>query len=283
MNESLIKEIIREFFVSEVEEAQEVGALGYYARIFAQVTMPHSKPTSNEYERHNGQLVLSMLAPSRIGLPYGSIPRLLLAWVTTEAVRTKSPKLILGTSASSFLSRLGFEWGGGPRGNATRVRNQMRRLFSATVSCSIEADGYTADAGFRVASSSELWWDPKQPDQQDFWESNVTLSDEFFRSITARPVPVDMVALKTLGRSPLSLDLYTWLTYRYSYLRKDTTIPWEALHAQFGADYGRVRDFKAKTLRALGSVGKVYPAARFDVVREGLVIHPSRTHIPKSE
>ncbi len=37
----------------------------------------------------------------------------------------------------------------------------------------------------------------------------------------ARPaVPIDLRALNALKGSPLALDIYSWLTYRMSYLRK---------------------------------------------------------------
>jgi hypothetical protein len=37
-----------------------------------------------------------------MGIPYGTIPRLLLFWVTTEAVRTKKRRLELGNTLSSY-------------------------------------------------------------------------------------------------------------------------------------------------------------------------------------
>ena len=42
-------------------------------------------------------------------LPYGNLPRLLLAWVSTEAVRTQSRELVLGRSLSEFMRALGLE------------------------------------------------------------------------------------------------------------------------------------------------------------------------------
>ncbi|WP_199224767.1 hypothetical protein [Falsochrobactrum shanghaiense] len=62
----------------KAEAAKEAGALGFIARAMVQATMPHSKADGNEFTCTNGAYTLSMLAPSRIGLPYGSIPRLLL-------------------------------------------------------------------------------------------------------------------------------------------------------------------------------------------------------------
>ena len=54
-------------------------------------------------------------------------------------------------------------------------------------------------------------------------------------------------------RSPMALDLYSWLTYRMSYLERLTGIPWGALQLQFGADYpyiplGTADYFKRKAL-----------------------------------
>ena len=66
----------------------------------------------------------------------------------------------------------------------------------------------------------------------------------FFEEITRSAVPVDLRAIRHLQRSPLAIDLYVWLTYRMSYLRTPTVVPWEGLQGQFGADYGRPRDFR---------------------------------------
>ena len=48
----------------------------------------------------------------------------------TEAVRTQSRELILGSSLSEFMDKLGMDSVGGAR---TRLRNQMWRLFNAHV------------------------------------------------------------------------------------------------------------------------------------------------------
>ena len=65
-------------------------------------------------------------------LPFGNYPRLLTAWVSTEAVRTRSRVLVLGKSLSEFMRTLGVYSSDGKA--YTRLRNQMDRLFSATVS-----------------------------------------------------------------------------------------------------------------------------------------------------
>ena len=62
----------------EAESAREADALGFMARVLVQATLPHSAQEGNEFTRSNGHLTVSILAPSEIGLPYGSYPRLLL-------------------------------------------------------------------------------------------------------------------------------------------------------------------------------------------------------------
>ncbi len=94
-------------------------------------------------------------------------------------------------------------------------------------------------------------------------------------------MPIDLRALKALKGSPLALDIYSWLTYRMSYLRRPCLIPWEALQTQFGADYGRLRDFRRKFKGHLGDVLYVYPAARLAEQPPGLLLRPSAAHIAR--
>jgi hypothetical protein len=276
------RHFVEEALAIQAEEAKEVGALGYFARLLVQVTMPHSKPDTNEFKRVNGQLVLRMMAPSDVGLPYGTYPRLLMAWITTEAVRTKSRELELGASLSDFLRRLELGIHGGPRGSITILRRQMLRLFGSSVSWSWTNNREELGGGFFPVESRHLWWDAKRPDQLAMWKSTITLSEKFFREVTDRPVPVNMTALKTLARerSPMALDIYSWLTYRMSYLRKEQLIPWELLELQFGSDYKFTRQFKAKFLERLKLVKTVYRDAKVSLDPEGLILAPSPPHIP---
>ena len=69
------RKFIEECVAIEAESAKEAGALGYMARVLVQATMPHSAQAGNEFSRTNGRLHVSILAPSDVGLPYGSYPR----------------------------------------------------------------------------------------------------------------------------------------------------------------------------------------------------------------
>ena len=273
----------REQFLSQVLaiESNSITAadLGFMARALVLCTMPHSRPKGNEFRRKNGNYLLTMYSPH--GLPYGSLPRLLLAWIVTEAVQTKSRTLTLGRSLSDFLKELGLSRQGGARGDITRLREQMRRLFGCYVSCSYSDKDRDTQDGFKIVQRSDLWWHPQSTEQAGLWESTLTLTEEFFKEITAAPIPLDMRALKTLRRSPMALDVYMWLTFRNSYLKAPTVISWQGLQQQFGAEYTRTRDFKDSFKEALHKVLLVYSAAKASEVDGGLLLNPSPTHVSK--
>jgi hypothetical protein len=106
----------------------------------------------------------------------------------------------------------------GKHSAAKRVRNQMQRLFKARISFE---EGLKAGSergqrwlSMEVAPKSELWWDPKRPDQAVLWKSWIELGEDFYQALVNNPVPVDMRALRALKSSTLALDLYAWSKYR---------------------------------------------------------------------
>ncbi len=55
-----------------------------------------------------------------LGVPYGSLPRLVLIHIMTEAVRTRSRHIVLGRNFTDWMRRMGFRTiSYGPRGSAT--------------------------------------------------------------------------------------------------------------------------------------------------------------------
>ena len=277
-----IQELITKALAIEAKEAQEVGALGYMAKIFTQASLPYKSILGNEYKRSNGIMKLSILSPSDIGIPYGSYPRLLLSWLTTEAVKTQNHVLELGSSLNHFMNELGLESSGGRWGTIPRLRDQILRLFCSIFSCTYQDEFRDAGLTIQIAKSYDLWWNAKSPAQAALWQSTVTLSKDFFDEIINRPVPIDLRVLKAIKQSAMKLDIYCWLTHRMSYLRHKTEIPWEALQLQFGSTLGRTRDFKEAFLYHLKGVLLFY-SAKVETGEYGLVLKPSKTHIKQQE
>ena len=275
------------------DEPGTIADAAYMSRELVQCTLPHSDPGQVPFwARTNGNITLSIISgmdPKKmklVGYPYGSIPRLILFWMTSEAIRTADRRLYLGETYAKFLRELGLDpnTGGGKRSDAKRVKEQTRRLFSATISFIENIESSNGHEGERrlnmpVASASELWWDPKQPDQIHLWDSWVELSDRFYDALTKSPVPVDIRALRALKQSPLALDLYAWATHKaFSVSRqgKAQYIPWKLLALQFGADYSDHLNFKKKAKDALKKITAVYPGLKLsDDTPGGITVLPT--------
>ena len=301
-----VREAIETHLAIETEDARSAGALGFMSRALVMATMPYKDPQADVFSRTNGDFKLRIVAGYEGGLPYGIYPRLLVSWVTTEAVRRQSPECELGESLTGFLRDvLELRATGGRHGSLTRVSEQMKRLFGSLITA--QYTGTQSHRGFvlrNVLLAEELelheeefadsqederpqddeLWTPQKPHEAGQWKSRVCLSKSFYRECVEHPVPIDLRAYKALRGSPLAMDVYTWLTYRMSYTaRKSRPIRFEALQAQFGSsfsndDQGR-RDFKKGFLKALRAVQTVYPAANVEVLENGVSLLPSRPHV----
>ena len=59
-------------------------------------------------------------------------------------------------------------------------------------------------------------------------------------------------------------------------LSSDKLITWKALKAQFGTGYKELFHFKPRFTQALALATAVYPAAKIEILDEGVVLKPSR-------
>lgn len=275
-------------------------ARAYAARQLVQATLPHRNPKGMppEWSRSNGNYTLvirpgykkdSLSGERRcIGYPYGSIPRLLLFWMTTMAVVTKSRRIELGPTLAEFMRALGLDpERGGKRSDARRLQDQMDRLFRAAISfeySEVTGDHVQEDwVNMHVTSKGHLWWDMQSPDQLNLFESYIELSQEFFDAITAHPVPTDLRVLRALKQSPLALDLYAWLTYRahrVNRAEKPVVVTWRQLQEQIGADFSTTKNFKSKAKPALAKVQAIFPHLKARAVDGGIELKPGLNVIP---
>ena len=264
----------------------------YLPRELVQVTLPHKNPgDAQQWKRTNGNLTIGIqpgqdfITGKSYGYPYGTIPRLLLFWITTEAIRTKSPRLELGNSLSGFMAELGLNSANGgtgaKRSDARRLRDQMNRLFNALISFhrNLEREDATGTARLNmlVARKTELWWSRTDPRQAALWGSSIELGQDFFAAISAYPVPADMRALRALKGSALALDLYAWLSYeafRAHRSGKERFENWTQLHDHLGAEYKHQHHFRAKAKAAVAKIKTVYPGLRLGDRQGGIEVLP---------
>jgi hypothetical protein len=163
------------------------------------------------------------------------LPRLLLAWVSTEAVRTKDRDIVLGNSLLAFMHQLGMSSNSGGAPQRSDLP-QIDRLFKAHVQLIYEVPGHNVTASSAVADRTELWWDYRSREQDTLWKSRIRLGEAFFNEIIAHPVPLDMRILKQMRRSSLGLDLYMWISYKtfalYSHDKRPERLTWQRLYMQ---------------------------------------------------
>ena len=267
--------------VNQLVTARETDPdLGFMARLLALCSLPRTNPGNRlQYKRQNGPYTLIMFSSGDTKLPFGNLPRLLLAWVCTEAVRTQSRELLLGRSLSKFMRTLGVYSSAG--GVATRLRNQMDRLFNAHIQLIYKGEHGKATVNSLIADRTAFWWNPTRPNEPMLWESKIELGEKFFQEIVSRPVPLDMNILKAMKRSSIGLDLYLWLTYRTFSLKSPLQLSWRQIYCQFGtapskALYKRtILDFRRKVLRELKKIKVAWPGLNYSTAPGVLILWPS--------
>ena len=271
------------------EQSAEFNEIGYWARVWVQASLPHSDPGKvNVWGRENGSFSLTVQPGIDIvdgrevnfGIPYGTIPRLLMCWMCTEAVRTRTPKLFLGESLAEFMATVGIGSATGGRwGSITRLKQQLKRLFEARISYRWRGNDGSARKSIEITNEEVLWWSEDKPDQSTLFRSYIVLGDAFFKDVITRPIPVKMEALRLLKQSPLALDLYTWLTYRVFGLSEPLAVGWATLENQLGSEYRSTDEFARRCKQHLRKIKLVYPDLRFEFPRGRLLVLPSPTHV----
>ena len=270
--------------VNQLVSASEADPdMGFMARLMALCSLPRTNPGNRlQYKRVNGPYKLIMIAGGDNKLPFGNVPRLLLAWLCTEAVRTQSRELVLGSSLSEFMGKVGMASVGGAR---TRLRNQMKRLFRCQIELIHEHEHGDRSIASRVADRTEFWWNERKPNERTLWDSKIRLGEDFFQEIVRHPVPLDLNILKALSRSPLGLDLYLWVAYRTFTLKRPICLSWPRLYRQFGVDPAKaddnrtVQDFRKDCLRELKKIKTAWPDLNYYTPKGVLQLYPSKPAI----
>ncbi len=267
---------------------------GYIARMLVQACFPYRRIASNEFSRVANNFRLTIMSPSDVGLPFGVLPRLMFMWMTREAMFKKSRRLELGRSLTEFMMQLNLSLTGGKTGTITRLRDQMKRMASSTLSVTYDNGRSWSLRQVGMIEEAEFLWEEKpagKSDQPGLWSSTILLSEPFFREITNRPVPFDMRVVQVIRektQSPLALDLYLWLNYRMKYLSRPTDIPWAKLQLQFGANYADTRqgrhEFKREFLKQMEVVRMAFRRAAPSIQEhsdgQGIRLLPGTSSVP---
>jgi Plasmid encoded RepA protein len=265
--------------------AEEVSRLGITHAGFAMTSLPHKRIEEPLWRRQGHRTTLLVESGrtgegSWIGVPYGSMARLILLYLQTEAVRTSNPEIELGRSMHAWLSRMGIPAGGK---NYKLVGEQARRISACRLTFLTEVPGAELRQNGAFVQNAITLTAAADDRQRALWQDRVRLDDGFWRSLREHPVPVREEAVRAIGTRSLALDVYIWLAYRLHSLTRATPVTWVALHGQFGAGFKAVRQLKPTFREALTIALAVYPEARVDLEPAGVVLHPSAPAVPRTE
>jgi len=261
--------------------SDEDSSLGFAFSGWAQCALPHRRlPPDARWEIAGDRIRLVVEPGLRavddgpmepVGVPYGSVARLILLFLQTEALRKNSREVELGGSLRQWLTKIGASIGGS---NAKAVRDQAERISRCRLTFHIQGSG-------RVGLVNQSIVDRALFIETDSRQGRLSLetaklSEGFFDQLKRHPVPLEEAAIKAISNNPAALDVYLWLAYRLHVLSGDKLITWQALKGQFGVSYRHLHHFKPRFTQALALATAVYPDARLNVLEEGVVLKPSR-------
>lgn len=199
------------------------------------------------------------------GVPFGAKARLILIFLMTEAVRTRSRRVELGRSMHAWLKAMGVAVNGT---NYRTVADQADRIEHCLLSFHLcGRSGHAALRDSIIRGSFQSFGDAE--------DHTVELSEGFYSTIIERPVPLVEGAIRLLANTCMPLDLYLWLAYRLHVLERPAKVSWQSLHTQFGAATRELKHFKPRFVRDVEIAKAVYPEAMVDLTEAGIVLHPS--------
>lgn len=263
--------------------AEEEARMGITHAGFAITGLPHKRIEETVWRRQGPNTTLLIASGHTkegkpVGVPYGSLARLILLYLQTEAIRTGSAEVELGRSMNAWLSRMNIAVG---ERTYHLVAEQARRISNCRLTFFLDRPGIeVSENGAFVSGRISMAgvYDEKQP---SLWQERVRLDEGFLKSLREHPVPVREEAIQVIGTRSLAIDVYIWLAYRLHVLMKPTPISWLSLHTQFGAGFKHVRHFIPTFTDAIGMALAVYPEAHVSLDQEGPTLYPSPPAIKK--
>jgi hypothetical protein len=138
--------------------ADEAQSLGITYSGFCLTAFPHKRLEDAEVWEKRGHNVTLLVEPGRLktgsgptelfGVPYGARARMILIYLQTQAVRTRSREVRLGRSMRDWMGRMGMTVGGE---TVRALRDQARRISA----CNIKFFWTTTDEAGRASDSFE--------------------------------------------------------------------------------------------------------------------------------
>lgn len=260
-------------------------ALRYTHSVLALCGLPYRRlpEGETEFERKNGKMGVVVQAGklrspdgARIQqpVPFGPKARLIMAHLSSEAVRTNSPTVEIADTLSGFMRDLGIEPRGGARGTIQPFKEQVNALAACRIEMSAWDGKRSRQVDEKPFKTFEVWF-PTDPDQRMLWSTTLTFSDAFFQDLKSHAMPVNVHVLRHLANSARKLDLYFWINYRLNSIETRLTVPWAALLNQFGDGFVRERAFRSQLADELKDLKELFPKLPLTLSEAGITLEPA--------
>lgn len=272
--------------------------IAYQHSVLCQTSLPYRSTPTRRWEAQNGNVMLLVQAgeaydPQKkqwieLPLPFGPKARLILMYLNSEAIRTRSPIIDVEDSMTAFLRQL--QNGRDPNGEEIqKFKQQLAALARAKISMAVANDDTLSAVAIRTAHGDlpivkfiELWF-PKNPNQRVLWPGTLELTTDYFEDLSRHAVPLDQRAIAALSHSAMALDIYSWLAQRLHRVstHRPYSLTWKHLHQQFGHGYKQIRQFRSAFLKTVKDVQTQYPEARLETDAGGMVLLNSQPPVRK--
>lgn len=231
-----------------------------------------------EFERSQGKMAVTVTAGKlrspdgrRIQqpVPFGPKARLIMAHLSTEALRNNSPMVETSETLSGFMRDMGFDPRGGRNGNIEPFKEQLRALAACRMEISTWDGKRSGQVDVKPLSKVELWF-AENPNQQSLWPTQIAFSQDFYEELKKHALPIDVRVLRALSNSARRLDLMMWVTYRITRLKTKLILDWKPLKGQFGDGYARDRAFRAAMAEDVAALKEIFPKLPLKLTERGL-------------
>lgn len=262
--------------------ADEDNGIGFLYSGLCQAALPHKRlPDTTPWQIKSDHITLIVDpgsrpgrgdAPEPVGVPYGSRARLIMLYLQSEALRTKSREVNLGRTMTDWLRRMGVPIGGK---SVALIRDQAERISRCRLSFNVAGTGGMQFRQQTIVDDA-LFLDVREGTQPSLFLETARLSERFYEELQRHPVPLEEAAIRAINNNSMALDLYAWLAYRLHALKGPTPVSWSALKGQFGAGFRARHHFEASFTENLRLTLAVYRDAKIEVTARGMTLMPSR-------
>lgn len=259
--------------------------------VLAMCSLPYQRQPSHvrEWNQTQGRMKLSITAGKLIDpqngdwvdmpLPYGSRARLLLLHVCSEAIRCNSPTIEVEDSLSAFIRAMGYPVTGGKHGTLTTFKQQINALAACTMRIGLWDGTRSKTINTQPITSLSMEMFTTNPNQRMLWPSTLTLSREFFDTLSAHALPINIHAARAVANSPRKLDILFWLGYRMHNTKTKVSIPWDKLREQWGFNYTRFNNFKRDFAQEIAEIKEIFPKLPVSFTDTGFTIAPGTAEV----